>query len=608
MKKSKFIIMLSLILCFMLVFTLTSCTTNVNEAAPPVNEDSPVSEEDDSPLYKPGTYEGSAFGMMGLVNVEVTFSENEILSVKVTSHAETNLLAELPVEIIPQNIIEYQTLKVDVVSGATLTSSAVLRAVTDCVKQAGGDVDLLRKAEIPKIELASKETIVLNTDVVIIGAGGAGLSASVSVGEIGADAIIIEKTPFVGGATALSSGLVNMAETPKQKELGIPDTIELLTEETYEIGEKLGDYELVSIFASNSTQLYEWFEGYGIEWSDKVNAKPGEFSLERNHGPVVPENYPYNAGQVFTDLLKEVTIDQYGNEILLSTKATELIVEDNKVVGVKAENTINGQKYEVRGKSVIIATGGFAGNPVMAREFDKTIPRSADYYAPSASSGDGIVMAQAVGAETVHMDLIKSILSRQGVTRDVTNAIFVNEDGGRFHDETDSGQNIIAPFNEQKNGHAYMIYDSLTVGEETPKVKAMLESRTLFSADTLEELAEQIGVNPDGLVQSVNEFNEIVTSGKEDPFGRTKFDKTISAPPYYAAERHVQVHYTMGGIRIDKDTHVLDTDGNIISGLFAAGETTGGIHGSYRVGGSALTECFVFGRLAGINAAKEALD
>ena len=557
----------------------------------------------ESVQYTPGTYKGSAMGMMGYVNVETTFSEDKIESVKILSHAETNSLAELPFEIIPRDIVEYQSLNIDVVSGATFSSFAVKNAVADCVEQAGGDVSALWEVDPPAVEPASSETKVITTDIVIVGAGGAGLAAAVSAGESGAELVVLEKTPFIGGAAALSSGGFNVAESRIQKEQGIPDTVETFIQDVYVRGGKQGDRELISIMCTEAVSVFDWLESYGLEFSEKLSDGHGDHSYYRSHMPVVPANYPYKLGKMYTDLLAKIAVDDFGAQIMRSTKGTDLIVEDGKVVGINAENTINGQKYEIRANSVILATGGFAGNPDMARSYDKTIPDKADYYAPSASSGDGIIMAQKLGADVADMDQIKSILSRQGVTRDVTNAIFVNESGKRFHDETDSGQNIIAPFDAQENGHAYMIYDSLTVGEQTPKVEGMLKSRTLFAADTLEELAEKIGVDADGLVQSVAEFNKIVNGESQDPYGRTKFSKTIATPPFYAAERHVQVHYTMGGIRINKDVQVLDTDGNPVPGLYAAGETTGGVHGGYRLGMNALTDCLVFGRKAGMNAA-----
>ncbi len=599
MKQSTKILALALALT-MALGMLAACAPAAQPAADATAQptDAPAQEG----KFTPGTYTATGKGNNGDVTVSVTFSADAITEVTVGEHGETAGISDPAIDRIPAAIVDGQTLAVDTVSGATNTSKAILAAVEDCVKQAGGDVEALKVAAEDNEK--EQETVELTADVVVVGGGGAGLAAAVSAGENGAKVILVEKMSDVGGATSLSSGLMLVADTEQQKAAGITeDSLETYIEDVYTRSGEIGDKELITLLCTSANDTMAWLGQHGIVWSDKVQQKP-DCTYPRTHSPIKPEDAKGALGDVFTRALQKEAVEKYGAEILLNTEALELLYENEKVCGIIAENSAESTRYEIRAKNVILATGGFAGNPDMARSYDKAIPDNADYYAHPGATGDGIVMAQTIGADVTGMEYIKSILSRTGVTRDITNAIFVNAEGNRFFDEDGKAEDLNAAIYNQTNSNCYMVYDSRTVGEVTEKVQKMLDEGTLFVGDTLEQLAAEIGVDGANLAKTVEEYNAVINGEKEDPFGRTTLGNTIEEGPFYAAERHVQVHYTMGGLKIDKDARVINTEGEPIDGLFAAGEVTGGIHGEYRIGGNSLTEIFVFGRIAGANAAK----
>ncbi|HWQ50838.1 MAG TPA: FAD-dependent oxidoreductase, partial [Terriglobales bacterium] len=512
-------------------------------------------------LYKEGAYTASAQGNNAAVTVETVFSKDAIVSVTVKEHSETAGISDAPIAQIPEAIVAGQTLAVDAVTGATNTSKAILAAVEDCVRQAGGDPELLKQGG--PSEETPFETEALETDVVIIGAGGAGLAAAVSAGENGARVIVIEKMPDVGGAMSLSSGLMLVAGTEQQKAAGITgDSQQVYIDDIYARSGGKGDLGLITTLCTSANGAMTWLGQNGLVWSDEVQTKP-DCSFPRTHLPIKPEGATGALGDVYVKALQKSATENYGAQILLNTKGVELMQDEaGRVVGVVAENAADGIRYEISAASVVMATGGFAGNPDMARSYDKMIPDNADYYAHPGATGDGIVMGQAVGAELIGMEYIKSILSRTGATREIKNAIFVNAEGNRFFDEDGKAEDLNAAIYAQANSNCYMIYDSRTVGEVTESIQKMLDNGTLFVGETLEELAGKIGVDGTNLVKTVETYNPVAKGETADAFGRTTLGNTIEVGPFYAAERHVQVHYTMGGLKINSTAQVIGADGS----------------------------------------------
>lgn len=555
--------------------------------------------------FTPGTYEASANGMMGAVKVQVSFTEDAIESVTVVEQNETPSIAQPALDKLPALIVGQQSVAVDTIAGATMTSNAILTAVKDCVEQAGGDVQSLMIQQTAKeVTLTAEE---LHTQVVVIGAGGAGLTAAVAAAEQGAQVIVVEKMGSVGGTTALSSGLVQVAGTQQQADAGITgDSWEIYAQDIYTRGACLGNKAIIDVICRNANSMMDWMTTHGIVWNPQIQQKHGEdVTYLRTVAPIAPEGFSGALGGVFTQTLG-AEAERLGVSIMLDTKAEQILTQDGAAVGILAKNAEAGISYTIHADAVIVATGGFAANSEMAHAYDPTFPAdNTDYRAFSGSLGEGIRMGQEAGAAVVDMEYMKILLSSEGPTVSASDAMYVNTNGERFAAEDLDTQNMAYAINRQPDSHCYMIYDSTAVDTSTQDVAAMIEAGSVIVADTLPELAEKLGMDAAALDASAAAFNAIVRGEAADPYGRTKFGCTIEEGPFYASERHTRLHYTMGGLKIDENAHVLDTQGSIIPGLYAAGETTGGIHGNYRVGANALSDILVMGRIAGSTAVSE---
>lgn len=563
-----------------------------------------------SGAFKAGTYTAAAKGMGGDVTVEVVVTADEITGVKVVSHKETPGISDLPIEQIPAKIIETQSLSVDTVSGATITSTALLTAVTDCLTQAGADVEALKNK---KVEVKKAEDVTAEADVIVIGAGGAGLAAAVTANQAGASVIVLEKTPKVGGNTIMAGGALNAVDEGSETAIANKDSVELHYKQTFEGGDKQGDPELVRTLVTNAWDGVEWLKGLDMEF------KPGTFTVlgglwPRAHKPVEP---------VGTGFFKAYNtyIDSHDNiEIMFNTKATDLITENGKVTGVVAVGETGNKVTLTAKKGVVLATGGFAANVEMRQKYNKTwatLDASIKSTNPPSSTGDGIAMATAVNAQLVQMENIQLLPmgdpntgSLSGnIEMGVENRIFVNDEGKRFVDEGARRDVMTNALFQQPNAHMWVILDShdYPTGDEknnfNESINELIAAGRAFKGETLEELASKIGVVPENLVAAVTEFNTHVDSKTADSFGRTLYANKIDKGPFYAGARVPTVHHTMGGVKINTEAQVIDSSGNIIPGLYAAGEVTGGIHGANRLGGNALTDTVVFGRIAGTNAA-----
>ncbi len=551
--------------------------------------------------FTAGTYYGQAEGKNGLVKLSVTVSADAILDVAIVEHAESPGLSDGAIEGIPAAIVEGQTLAVDAVASATITSDAILAAVEDCLKQAGADIDALKVAT-EKQQAAQGEKVVIEAPVVVIGAGGAGLAAAVKLGELGTKAVVIEKMSYIGGNTVRCGAAYNAVDPELQAKQGIEDSIELHIKQTYEGGDEVGNLDLITVMCENALDSIHWLEGYGCAFKDSVTAVIGA-TWPRTH-------YPMNSiGADFITPLEKAA-KEFGQEIIVNMRATELIVEDGRVVGVKAEETESKTEYEFRAeKGVILATGGFAANIELCRSYNPLIPEDIMTSNHAGATGDGIELATAIGAATEGIEYIQMLpISGNTISTAIENLIFVNTEGKRFVREDGRRDVMSYAVLEQPGQYMYMISDQLVVDNSITGQNAysQLEAGKVFRGETLEELAGQIGVDPEGLVETVKAFNEEVTSGAADPFGREVFDRTIEVGPFWASglQRPI-LHHTMGGVKIDVDTRVIGTDGNVIPGLFAAGEVTGGIHGANRLGGNACADIFVFGRIAAERVAAE---
>lgn len=583
------------ILCVIMLLSMVACQPKAVD----------LTETD---MFKAGTYTSTAKGHNGDIKVEVVVDENSIKDVKILEHIESPSISDPAIERIPKAIVDGQTLAVDTISGATVTSKAIIVAVTEALKQAGGDIDLLSvKKENTK---TLGETVEYTTDVIVIGGGGAGLAAAVSAHQNGAAVMVVEKMPRLGGNTIISGSAYNAVDPKRQSAQGIEDSIEKHIKQTYEGGDKQGNLALIETLVENAYPAIEWLESLGMEFKEDIFTVLGGL-WPRAHKPVKP------LGTGFISTYENYINENEGVTVLLDTEITELIVDNNRVVGVKGKG-LEGEVIINANNGVIIATGGFGANIAMRDQYNTNWPSLTNIKTTNhpGATGDGLTLAEKIGASLVGLENIQLLPmgdpetgSLSGnIEQGVENRIFVNKDGNRFVDEGERRDVMTKALMEQKDAAMWVIVDknSYPTGETknnfNESIDELVSQNRAFKADTLEDLAKQIGVNPDNFVKAVKEFNEAV-DGTPDKFGRTLFDKKIDTAPFYAGARVPTVHHTMGGIEINTSAQVLDKDGNIIHGLYAAGEVTGGIHGANRLGGNALADITVYGKIAGESAA-----
>ena len=598
------------------------------------------------------TYTGEAYGhdKENPVKVTLTIKDKTITKVEVDASHETNGIGSKAAETMPGAIVAANSLDVDGVSGATQTSKAIIEAATAALKQAGLEPsDLVSKNTSTTKAKDIEETV----DVVVVGAGGAGMTAAITATDAGKKVIVVESQPIAGGNSVRSTGGMNAAKTPYQdknefKEAagvektlktaaekfadnetitalaatvksqwdayqanpqGYFDSPELMALDTMIGGKGKNDPELVKILTQNSAGAIEWLASIGAEL--KSVGAAGGASVKRIHRPVDENGKTAAVGAYIVPIL-EKNVHDAGVEVITDTTAKKLLTENGKVVGVEAEGK-DGNKVVIHAKSVIMATGGFGANAEMVEKYKPELKGFATTNAEGAQ-GQGIDMATAVGAATVDMDQIQihptvhidedgnAHLITEGVRGD--GAILVNKEGKRFFDEVQTRDKVSAAEIQQTDGEAWLILDQKMV-DGAAVYQGYVNSGYAKTGKTIEELAQNINVDPATLAETMKNWAEIYANKVDPEFGRTSFsaENALDQAPYYAILVKPGIHHTMGGLKINTNTEVLNEKGEVISGLFAAGEVTGGIHGANRLGGTAVTDIIVFGQIAGENAA-----
>ena len=601
--------------------------------------------------YTAGTYTATAQGMNGEVTVSVTFDNSSIKKITIDKHQETVGISDAAIKQIPEQIIKMQSLAVDTVSGASVTSKAILSAVSSAVEQAGGDVDTLKMS---KMQAKAGKTVQKTADVIVVGGGGAGLSAAIAACQNNAKVILIEKTALLGGNTIRAGGPYNAVDperqanvqpaseaamkslerllkvSPKndlhkkyqdqlQKELDaykaqkpnhLFDCLALHILQTYDGGDYAGKIEFIEKMCSESLNAAEWLESNGLVWRDTIVTVPGGL-WPRAH---VPQNA---AGSDYINTNKKLA-EKMGVEIILNCKGESLIKKNGRITGVKAVQSNGTQVILNAKKAVVLASGGFAASKEMRKKYNSLLNENLGTTNNPANTGDGITMAEKVNANLIGMEYIQCLPLGNPETGGLNGWIGgigveyyyqVNKSGKRFMAEDGRRDVMTKALLEQPGSFSYVIADSHVTFKDGKNlwgddVEKLVADKKIFRADTIEDLAKQIGIDPTVLKQTNDAFNKAVEAGKDNEFGRSLFGQKMDKAPFYASPRMPTVHHTMGGIEINLDTQVLDKNGNVIPGLYAAGEVTGGIHGKNRLGGNALVDIHVFGRIAGTNAAK----
>lgn len=553
-------------------------------------------------IYKPGTYVGTGKGHNGDVKVEVKFDADKITAVKVLEHEETDNIASTPIERIPEEIVNGQTLNVDIVTGATFTSNAILEAVEDAVLQAGGDVETLKVENDNKDD--EKVETEMTTDVVVVGAGGTGLAAAASAHENGAKVIVLEKLPMTGGSTALSGGAISAPGSRFQKELGIEDSkeswLELWRErQGSKEGDKFPDYDKVDKFIDESVVTTHWMTDYiGLEFLSVDG-----FGFD----PVKRLHTPENGGSGITTSIDEF-IGKEGIEVLTETPAIELLTDDEgNIVGVIAEGPEG--KITIHAKKVILASGGFAKNEELLARLIPEMEGTAELSAASAgSTGDGIIMAEEVGAALYDENWIiglgfTSIVPELRILDWDSTKILVNEKGNRFMNE--SSHYAIVTNGVADQDEVWMVIDSSENNSGVIEIiKSQMPNEEIAEGDTIEDLAKSMGVNPSNLETTLNSFNDGVNSGTDE------FDKpesllvSVEEGPFYGFKVKHRTMGTFGGVQTDDKFRVLREDGSVINNLYAGGECTNkALYNDVYMTGSSVQFALTSGRIAGADAA-----
>ncbi|MDR2403730.1 MAG: FAD-dependent oxidoreductase [Spirochaetaceae bacterium] len=614
--------------------------------------------------FTPGTYTASGTGNYGDVEVIVEFSRNRIEKITIGTNMETEAIAAPSFEKIPQAIIEGQTLAVDVITGASNSSRAVLEAVAAAVAMAGGNAEALRNRQVAARGPGAE--IVKQTDVLIIGGGGAGLAAAVNAAETGAKVILIEKAPSLGGNTIRAGGAYNAVDPDRQKAVKMTaplldelrslltlqepdmgdyapvlrtlkgqirtylagdtsvlfDSVELHIIQTYLGGKRTdrngytitGNPELVRILCANSLDAMLWLESQGLRFDNPIGTVLGAL-WPRTHG----NNQPVGTGFINT---LAASAKKLGVEIILECKGEELIRSGDRIGGVNGHLS-DGTPIRINAsRGVVLTTGGYGENREMRAQYNTYWP-SLPLTMPSTNTpnatGDGIVMGLAAGAELVGMGFVQLMPSSHpetgalsgGVWGSAEEQVFVNGQGKRFVNEYAERDVLASAALEQPNGLFYIIGDQITSGNPQSggkngwgdDIDTLVATKSIYKANTLADLEAQLGIPPGNLQAEIARYNGFIDAGVDQDFGKRNFGAKISVPPFYATPRSPSVHHTMGGLAIDGSTRVLNTSGKPIPGLYAAGEVTGGIHAGNRLGGNALVDTQVFGRIAGASAA-----
>ena len=499
----------------------------------------------DGNLFIPGTYTETGTGFGGEITVTTTVSENKIEDVQITGDHETENIGTFAVQMLGERILAAQSPNVDALTGATVTSNAILGAFKKTLTAAGADMSAFAPAEDKGKALKKYED--LTTDIVIIGAGGAGMTAAINATQAGKDVILVEMMPYAGGNTTKATGGMNAAETHYQKEQGIEDSVEQFVEDTMKGGHDINDRDLVTIMAENSAA--------GIDWLDSIGAPLPKISFSggaTNQRIHAPEDGSGVGAYLVTALLKKM--DELGIKVMYNTKATDLLSLEGTVNGVMAES--DDAYYTIHSKAVILATGGFGNNQEMIVRYRDDLEGTVTTSAPGIM-GDGIVMAQAVGADLVDIDQIQlhptveqktSMLITESVRGD--GAILVNQDGKRFTDELLTRDKVSAAELAQPGSYAYIIFDQ-KLREGLKATEKYISTGITVQGDTIEDLAAQIDVDPATLAETLANWNKCVADKNDAEFGRTTgMDNDLSTPPYYAIKIAPGIHHTMGGVHI----------------------------------------------------------
>lgn len=442
------------------------------------------------------------------------------------------------------------------------------------------------------------------TDLLIVGSGAAGFTASMAAREAGVkNLIMIEKMAVPGGNSQLAAGGMNAAGTKFQKQAGIEDNPQLMFDDTMKGGKNVSNPDLVRVLADKSNESIEWLDKHGATLSHV--GQGGGSSAARMHGPADGAFVGPYLSKFFRDEAAKSNLD-----LRLNTKLVKLIKGTNgEITGALVKGKHTGI-YQIDAKAVILATGGIGANPELIQKLRPDISPEVKTSNQPGSQGDGIILGENVGAAVVdakEIQLNPTLLVGSPVIVSETvrgaGAVFVNKEGKRFISELTTRDKTSAAVSKQTGGVAYEIFDQ-KVRDKVKQTGAAFELGLAKEGRTLEELGKNAGIDPKNLAATIAQYNKYAEAGNDPEFGRPKISAKVDTPNFYAIEVTPAIHYYMGGLKINPQAKVIDKNGKVIEGLFAAGEVTGGVHGKNRLGGNSISETITFGRISGEEAAK----
>ena len=589
-----------------------------------------------------GDFTATAKGFGGDVSVTLTLTDGVITGCTAEGKDETEGVGSQAIAKMPGEIAESGSIAVDGVSGATITSTAIKEAAAAALTAAGLNPDDYKTAVEND---AAAEDSTVDADVVVVGAGGAGMTAAITAAAEGKSVVILESQSMVGGNSVRATGGMNAGKTVYQDEnefgesagvektlktaaekyadnetitalaktvseqwaayqanpTGYFDSVELMELDTMIGGKGINDPELVETLCANSADAIDWLDEHGITLHNVSSF--GGASVKRIHRPVNAEGKTVSVGSYMIPLLQE-NCEKAGVKMMLDTTATEILTDANgAAVGVKATGA-SGETVTVNAKAVVLATGGFGANLDMVVKYKPELKGFMTTNAPGIQ-GQGIEMAQAIGAATVDMDQIQihptveantAALITEGLRGD--GAVLINAEGKRFIDEVGTRDVVSAAEIAQTGSYSWLVVDQ-AMADASSVIQGYIKKGYTVTGATYEELGKAMGVDAAAFAETMEKWNGYVEAKNDPDFGRTSFANPLNTAPYYAVKVTAGVHHTMGGLKINANTEVLNEKGEVIPGLFAAGEVTGGVHGANRLGGNAVADFTVFGRIAG---------
>lgn len=550
--------------------------------------------------FTPGTYEGTSEGHGGTITATVTVTTDEITDIKIDAPKETETIGGGAKKQVVEDVLASQSLAIDTVSGATESSAGMIAAITAALEKAGADIKALQNPKDDQGKEKAQED--LTVDVVVVGAGGAGMSAAVEVAQGGKSVVIVDKMPIIGGNTNRATGGINAAETPYQEAQGVKDSKQTFYDDTMKGGNDKNDPDLLRTLVDNAPVAVEWLNEMGAGL--KRVTLSGGATNPRIHTPEDGSPVGPVVVKVLSKKLEELKVD-----IMLETKAEKIVEKDGVVTGIEATDK-NGNPFTITAKAVVLATGGFGANSEMVQKYRPNL-KGFSTTNHQGATGDGIIMAQEVGADLTDIGEIQihpttdpesGYLFTEGLRGD--GAILVNAEGKRFTDELLTRDVVSANILKQAEGFAYLITNE-EMREDNASLAGYIEDGYATKSETIAKLAEALKMDAKNLENTMSTYAKAVKAGKDKEFGREHLTQTLEKGPYYAIKVTPGIHHTMGGVKIDTKAHIISTKGQPIKGLYAAGEITGGVHGGNRIGGNAVADIVVFGRISGQTALSE---